>query len=120
MSRRFITANRAQSFLLPPSIDDWVEEGHLVRFIHDCVGQFDLSGFNAAYSREGGSPYDPRMMLTILLYAWCLGIRSSRKIAAACRERIDFRWAAGNIRPDHCAFARFFQRHGEAIKETLI
>ena len=108
MSRRFITANRAQSFLLPPSIDDWVEEGHLVRFIHDCVGQFDLSGFNAAYSREGGSPYDPRMMLTILLYAWCLGIRSSRKIAAACRERIDFRWAAGNIRPDHCAFARCF------------
>ena len=117
MSRRFITANRAQSFLLPPSIDDWVEEGHLVRFIHDCVGQFDLSGFNAAYSREGGSPYDPRMMLTILLYAWCLSIRSSRKIAAACRERIDFRWAAGNIRPDHCAFARFFQRHGEAIKD---
>ena len=119
MSRRFITANRAQSFLLPPSIDDWVEEGHLVRFIHDCVGQFDLSGFNAAYSREGGSPYDPRMMLTILLYAWCLGIRSSRKIAAACRERIDFRWAAGNIRPDHCAFARFFQRHGEAIKDLF-
>ena len=119
MSRRFITANRAQSFLLPPSIDDWVEEGHLVRFLHDCIEQFDLSEFTSAYSREGGSPYDPKMMLTILLYAWCLGIRSSRKIAAACHERIDFRWAAGNVRPDHCAFARFFQRHGEAIKNLF-
>ena len=69
MSRRFITANRAQSFLLSPSIDDWVEEGHLVRFLHDCVEQLDLTEFTAAYSREGGSPYDPKMMLTILLYA---------------------------------------------------
>ena len=119
MSRRFITANRAQPFLLPPSIDDWVEEGHLVRFLHDCVEQLDLTEFSAAYSREGGSPYDPKMMLTILLYAWCLGIRSSRKIAAACRERIDFRWIVGTVRPDHCAFARFFQRHGEAIKELF-
>ena len=67
MRRRFLTANRAQSFLLPPSIDDWVEEGHPVRFLHDCVDQFDLSEFISAYSREGGSPYDPRMMLTILL-----------------------------------------------------
>ena len=119
MSRRFITANRAQSSLLPPSRDDWVEEGHLVRFLHDCIEQFDLSEFTSSYSREGGSPYDPKMMLTLLLYAWCLGIRSSRKIAAACHERIDFRWAAGNIRPDHCAFARFFQRHGEAIKDLF-
>ena len=119
MSRRFITANRAQSFLLPPSIDDWIEEGHMVRFLHDCIGQFDLSEFTGAYSREGGSPYHPETMLTILLYAWCLGIRSSRKIAAACHERIDFRWAAGNLRPDHCAFARFFQRHGKAIEELF-
>ena len=119
MSRRFKSANRAQLFLLPPSIDDWIEEGHQVRFLQDCVEQFDLSVFTSAYSREGGAPYDPKMMLTALLYAWCLGIRSSRKIAAACRERIDLRWATGNLQPDHCAFARFFQRHGEAIRELF-
>ena len=119
MGRRFISANRAQPFLFPPCIDDWVEEDHFARFLVDCVDHFDLRGFTHAYSPEGGAPYEPKMMLTVLLYAWCQGIRSSRKIAAACRNRIDFRWLTGNLRPDHCAFARFFQRHGEEIRELF-
>ena len=119
MSRRFQRADREQMFLLPPSVEDWVNEGHLVRFLQDCVEQFDLSSFYNAYKQEGGAPYDPKMMLTTMLYAWCRGIRSSRKIAEACREQIAFRWATGNLCPDHCAFARFFQRHGESIKELF-
>ena len=119
MSRRFQRADREQMFLLPPSIEEWVNEGHIVRFLQDCVDQFDLSSFYSAYKQEGGAPYDPKMMLTTMLYAWCRGIRSSRKIAEACREQIPFRWATGNLCPDHCAFARFFQRHGESIKELF-
>ena len=90
-----------------------------MRFLQDCVKQFDLSVFTKASSREGGTPYHPEMMLTTLLSAWCPGIRSSRKIADACRNRIDFRWVTGNLQPDHCAFARFFQRHGEAIRDLF-
>ena len=119
MSRRFQTANREQLLLLSPSIDDWVEEEHLVRFLSDCVEQFDLSRFYASYSAEGGAAWDPKMLLTVMLYAWCMGIRSSRKIAAACRDHMALRWATGNRGPDHCAFARFFRRHEEAIRELF-
>ena len=120
MSRHFKDANRDQLFLLPPSINDWVGEGHLVRFLYDCVKMFDLSPFYNAYKREGGPPYEPEMMLTVMLYAWCHGIKSSRKIAEACMEHVALRWAVGNQHPDHCAFARFFQRHGEAIKDLFV
>ena len=119
MSRRFQRPNREQLFLFPPSLEEWVDGNHIVRFLRDCVEQFDLSSFYSAYKQEGGAPYDPGMMLTTMLYAWCRGIRSSRKIAEACREQVPFRWATGNLCPDHCAFARFFQRHGEAIKNLF-
>ena len=115
MRRRFHKANRSQLHLLPISIDQWVEDNHLARFLWDCVEQFNLGQFYAAYGDEGAPPYDPQMMLATLLYAWCLGIRSSRRIAQACEDQIPFRWLTGNIRPDHCAFARFRSRHEEAV-----
>lgn len=62
---------------------------------------------------------DPQMMLSTLLYAWCLGIRSSRRIARACEDQVPFRWLTGNIRPDHCAFARFRSRHEAAINHLF-
>ena len=75
MRRRFHKPNRSQLHLLPISIDQWVEENHLARFLWDCVEHFNLGQFYAAYGDEGAPPYDPQMMLAVLLYAWCLGIR---------------------------------------------
>ena len=119
MRRRFHKANRSQLHLLPLSIDQWVEDNHLARFLWDCVEQFNLGQFYAAYGDEGAPPYDPQMMLATLLYAWCLGIRSSRRIARACEDQVPFRWLTGNIRPDHCAFARFRSRHEAAINHLF-
>lgn len=120
MSRRFHKANRSQLHLLPISIDQWVEENHLARFLWDCVEHFNLGQFYAAYGDEGAPPYDPQMMLATLLYAWCLGICSSRRIAKACEDQVPFRWLTGNIQPDHCAFARFRSRHEEAINHLFV
>ena len=119
MGRRFHKANRSQLHLLPISIDQWVKEDHLARFLWDCVEHFNLEQFYAAYGDEGEPPYDPQMMLTTLLYAWCVGIRSLRRVASACEEQLAFRWLTGNIRPDHCAFARFRGRHEEAINHLF-
>ena len=119
MRRRFNKPNRSQLHLLPISIDQWVEENHLARFLWDCVEHFNLGQFYAAYGDEGAPPYDPQMMLATLLYAWCMGIRSSRRIAQACEDQVPFRWLTGNIRPDHCAFARFRSRHEEAINHLF-
>lgn len=116
MQRRFLKANRNQILLLPPSIDDWVAEEHLARFIWDCVASFDLKPFYQAYANDGAPPYDPQMMLATLLYAWATGTRSSRKIAKACEEQVPYRWLTGNIMPDHCAFARFRSRHESDIR----
>ena len=116
MQRRFQKANRNQILLLPPSIDDWVAEEHLARFIWDCVETFDLKPFYQAYANEGAPPYDPQMMLATLLYAWATGTRSSRKIAKACEDQVPYRWLTGNIMPDHCAFARFRTRHESDIR----
>jgi transposase len=120
MSREFVGGNRDQLFLLPPSVDGWVPQHHVVRFIWDCVGQIDMFSFYNAYGKEGRPPYDPAMMLAVLIYAYCEGIRSSRKIAKACAEHLPFRWLTGNTVPDHCAIARFRSRHEQAIEKIFV
>ncbi|MBA4394935.1 MAG: DDE transposase [Desulfobacca sp.] len=119
MGRGFRGGERNQYMLLPPSLDDWVPEGHLARFISDAVEQMDLTGFYRDYKEEGRPPYDPGMMLGLLLYAYCKGERSSRKISRACEEEIPFRWLSGNVIPDHCSLARFRKRHEEKMKTVF-
>jgi transposase len=120
MSRGYIAGNREQMFLLPPSVDQWIPKDHVVRFVWDCVCQMDLWAFHCAYGIEGRPPYDPAMMLAVLIYAYSQGIRSSRKIAKACAEQLPFRWLTGNMVPDHCAIARFRSRHEEAIRKVFV
>lgn len=91
MTRGFVKGDRDQMFLLPPSINDWVSTDHPVRFVHTCIEQMDLLSFYESYAHEGRPPYDPRMMLGILIYAYSKGLRSSRKISKACEEEIPFR-----------------------------
>ena len=116
MARGFIRGFRDRPYLLPPSIDDWVSDDHIVRFIDSCVASIDLSEFYEAYSHEGKPPYDPAMMVRILIYAYSKGIRSSRKISAACEDDIAFRWLTGNMIPDHCAICRFRSMHKDRFK----
>lgn len=120
MSRGFIAGNRNQLLLLPPSVDKWVAEDHVVRFIWDGVCQMDMWAFYNSYGKEGQPPYDPAMMLAVLIYSYSEGIRSSRKIEKACAEQLPFRWLTGNVIPDHCAIARFRSRHEELIRKVFV
>ena len=120
MSRGFEAGNRGQLMILPPSIDDWISEGHLVRFLWEAVSQIDLSDFYLSYADEGRPPYDPAVMLSVLLYSYCNGKRSSRKIAKACEEAVPYRWLTGNLTPDHCSIARFRQRHERLLQGVFV
>ena len=101
MSRTFREWNPDQSWLFPPSPQDWLPDGHLVYFLMDVSEQLDLSPIMEKYDSEKGGkpPYHPRMMLVLLLYSYCIGVFSSRKIVARCETDVAFRVIVGdNIR----------------------
>jgi transposase len=106
-----------QLFLMPPSVKDWLPEDHLAFFVLDVVSELDLAAFYAAYRADGrgGSVYDPVMMLGVLLYAYCTGERSSRRIERRLVEDVGYRVLAVNQSPDHATLARFRRRHQDAI-----
>jgi transposase len=114
----FIRPNRDQLFLMPPALQDWLPSDDLAYFILDAVDQFDLTAFHAAYRADGvgQAAFQPQMMVALLLYAYCLGVRSSRQIERLCQRDVAFRVVAGNLGPDHATIARFRQRHTEALK----
>ena len=122
MTYNFVVADREQRFLLPPDLRDWLPQDHLAWFVIDVVDQLDLSRFRASYRADGHgrAAYDPAMMVGLLLYAYCLGVRSSRAIERRCVEDIAFRVRAGNHCPDHVTIARFRQRHELALAEVLV
>jgi len=103
-----------QVLLLPPSLRDWLPQDHLAHFVREIVEQLDLSDIYRAYREERGyPPYDPLMMVKILVYAYARGIRSSRKIAAALHEDVAFRVLSGNQQPSFSTIALFRRRHHE-------
>ncbi|MGH9110476.1 MAG: transposase, partial [Acidimicrobiales bacterium] len=106
-----------QPFLLPPSITDWLPETHLVWFVLDVVAMVDTGAFHARHPNDGvGRPaYDPEMMLALLIYAYCSGIRSSRRIEAACRSDLAFRAICVQLVPADVTIARFRADHETAI-----
>ncbi len=106
---------------MPPSVCDWVPEGHLVWTVLEAVEELDLSAFYAAYRTDGhGRPaYEPSMMVALLLYAYARGNRSSRGIEWACVEDVAFRVLAGNVAPDHSTLAEFRCRHEQALGEVF-
>ncbi|MGW9632395.1 transposase [Agromyces sp. NPDC055520] len=104
-------------FLLPPSVRDWLPEGHLAWFMVDMVDELDLTMFYGSYRADGrgGAVYDPAAMLAVLLYAYCTGERSSRRIERRLVEDVAYRVLAANQTPDHATLARFRRRHQDAI-----
>ena len=117
MPQRFVTADRDQVFLLPPDMREWLDADDLAYFVIDAVAAMDLSGFEAAYRADGqGRPaYDPQLLVAVLLYAYCVGVRSSRQIERACGRDVAFRVIAGGHRPDHATVSRFRARHADAL-----
>jgi transposase len=113
--------DRDQQFLMPPSLRDWLSEDHLAWFVADVVDALDLSAFYASYRDDGrgGATYDPALMLAVLLYAYCSGERSSRRIEAHLVDDVAYRVLAANERPDHATLARFRRRHQDAIAELF-
>lgn len=102
---------------MPPSVRDWLPQDHLAFFVLDVVEELDVDAFYGAYRADGrgGAVYDPSMMLAVLLYAYCTGERSSRRIETRLIEDVAFRVLAANQRPDHATVARFRRRHQDAI-----
>ena len=117
MAYNFKECNRDQIFLMPPSVREWLPEGDLALFIIDAVAQMNLKAFYRKYRPDGRgqAAFEPSMMTILLLYAYSVGIRSSRQIERLCERDIAFKVIAANEVPDHCTIARFRQENGKEI-----
>jgi transposase len=118
MPQHFICADREQAFLMPPSLRDWLPEGHLAWFVLDAVEEMDLAAFYEDYRADGhGRPaHDPGMMVALVLYGYAVGERSLRRIERRCVEDVAFRVIAGNVAPDHSTIGRFLERHQQRLE----
>src|SRR5215218_3423892 len=121
MAQNFIACDREQELLLPPSLREWLPEDHLAWFVLDAVDAMDLTAFLAAYRHDGWgrAAHDPAMMVALLLYAYAIGERSSRRIERRCHEDVAVRVITANQAPDHTTIARFRQRHEAALGELF-
>jgi len=108
-----------QGYLLPPNVRDVLGEEHLCFFIHRTVEKLDLSEFEQNYSEEGHPAYHPALMLKVWLYAYALGMTSSRRLEQRIREDLAFRYLAGCAEPDYWALNEFRKRHGRAINDVF-
>ncbi len=118
MNYNFRSYNPNQLYLLPPSLDDWLPQDHLARFISETVDQMDLSTLIMAYraNGQGNAAYHPAMMVKVLLYAYCVGIPSSRKIEQALINDVAFRWLGVGNFPDFRTISEFRRKHLKALQ----
>ena len=111
-----------QQLLLPAALQEWLPDDHLAYFISDVVDQLDMSEVTARYERErrGGPPYHPRMMVKVLLYGYCVGVASSRRIAQGLHEDIAFRVLAANNTPDFRTISDFRKDNLDALSGLFV
>ena len=122
VDKTFRAFTPGQDLLLPPSLDEWLPAEHMARFIADLVDEhLDLSRIHAAYTEgRGAPPFDPQLMVRVLLFGYTTGVRSSRKLEAACVDVVAFRWLAGGSAPDYRSIARFRKRHLSALGHLFV
>src|SRR5260370_9366018 len=110
-----------RDLLLPPSLREWVAEEHLVYFVSDVVDQLDLSAIHAVYGEEkrGQPPYDPRLMTNLLVYGYCTGVFSSRRIQKRLQEDIPFKGLAAGNEPYCRTISDFRKTHGRPRQGLL-
>jgi transposase len=112
----------SQTFLLPPSLDDWLPEDHEARFVAEVVDELlDLSAIYDSYVEASGAPpYDPKMMLKLLVFGYSTGVTSSREMERRCHVDVAFRWLSANQAPDYRSISRFRRRHVEALDDLFV
>ncbi len=122
MAERYLRCGREQPYLMPASLRDWLPEDHFAWFVLEAVELLDLSAFHAAYRDDGWGrrAYDPALLLALLLYAYCEGERSSRRIQRRCPEDVAFRVLSANRQPDHATICRFRRRHEQALAGLFV
>jgi transposase len=122
MAQNFLSCDRDQDFLMPPSVREWLPAGHLAWWLIEVVAGLGLDAFYGEYRADGsGRPaHDPQMMVALVLYAYCVGERSSRQIERRCVEDVAFRVIAANRAPDHTTINRFRQRHSERLADLFV
>lgn len=117
---RFRPINREIDYLLPPSVQDWLPESHLARYVVEVVEGLDLSKLESVYAGRGSAAYHPAMLLLLLIYGYATGAYSSRKIERASYDSLAFRFIACDQHPDHDTLASFRRRHGEQFAATFV
>ena len=122
MSKTYLPYDPDQQLLLPAALQEWLPDDHLAYFISDVVDQLDLSAITARYEQErrGAPPFHPRMMVKVLVYGYCIGVASSRRIAQRLHEDIAFRVLAANNRPDFRTISDFRKDHLGALSGLFL
>jgi len=113
----FRPIDRYTPYLLPPSVEDWLPERHLARFVVEIIDQLDLSAMSGAYRGSGSASYHPRLLVALLVYGYATSVFSSRKLERATYDSVAFRFVAANQHPDHDTIAAFRKR-GQEPGET--
>ena len=112
--------DRETGFLLPPSLDDWLPERHLARFVVEVIGSLDLSAMARSYRGTGSASYHPELLLGVLVYGYTTGVFSSRKLERATYDSVAFRFISGNEHPDHDTIATFRRRFLKEIEGLFV
>ena len=116
----FIVTDRKTDYLLPPSVDDWLNEDHLARYIVEVVDRLDLSRLTRQYAGRGSKAHHPATLLSILIYGYCTGVFSSRKLERATYDSVAFRYLAAGTHPDHDTLATFRRRFLGEFSELFV
>ena len=116
----FRPTDRLTGFLMPPSVDEWLPEKHLARFVVEVVDGLDLSAMSKSYRGSGSASYHPAMLLSLLVYGYATGVFSSRKLERATYDSVAFRFIAANDHPDHDTIATFRRRFLKAIEALFV
>lgn len=117
---RFIAVDRATSYLLPPSVDEWLPANHLARFVVEVIEQLDLSALTRQYAGRGSAAHHPAVLLGLLVYGYASGVHSSRKIERATYDSVAFRFIAANTHPDHDTLATFRRRFLKEVEDLFV
>jgi len=116
----FIPLDRDTPYIFPPSVQDYLPEGHLARFVVEIVEELDLSKLSSAYSGKGSKPYHPALLVALLFYGYATGVFSSRKLEKASYDSIAFRYICANTNPDHDTIASFRKRFLKELKGLFV